>query len=100
MNFIFMIAALPLIALGITLVGKDNVRTVIDFSLAALLLISLVLMRSKVPLKIIPFVIVPLFGLYCLYLVYKGDNRLWTAVWVFIFPAVSIFLCKMAAGIF
>ena len=99
MNYIFMIASVPLIILGLTLIGVNKITAVSDFSLAALLIASLFLMRSKVPLKAIPLVMVPLFGFYCLYLLYKGDYNLWTAVWMFTFPLFAIFLCQMTMGL-
>ena len=99
MNYVFMLASLPLLALGFSLIGVDKVRTIVDFSLAALLIISLIIMRLNVPLKIIPIVILSLFGIYCLYLVYEGNLNLWTAVWIFLFPAISIFLCQMTVGL-
>ena len=99
LNYIFMVAAIPLIFLGISLMRIDMVRTIIDFSLGSLLLIGLILMRTKIPYKAIPYAIVPLFGVYCLYLIYEGTLYFWTAVWIFTFPVIAIFLCQMTVGL-
>ena len=98
MNAIFMVAIIPLTLIGISLIGAD-LRYIIDFSLAFVLLVCLVLLRSKVPFKIIPFIPSILFGAYCLYLLYVGALDLWTAVWALTYPLIAIFLCKMTAGL-
>ena len=99
MNWIFMVAAIPLIILGITLIDTDISRTIIDFGIAFLCLVSLVLIRSKVPLKYIPVFPVTIFGAYCCYLLYLGDLNLWAAIWIFSFPPIVIFLCQMLVGV-
>jgi len=99
MNWIFMVAAFPLVILGITLINVDLSRTIIDFTIAFLCLTSLILIRSKVPLKFIPVFPVTVFGAYCCYLLYLGDLNLWAAIWIFAFPPIVIFLCQMAVGV-
>jgi signal transduction histidine kinase len=99
MNSIFIVATLPLIILGFTLIGTDLLRTFLDFGLAAICLISILLLRSRLPLKLIPIFPVSVFGLYCLYLLSRGTLHLWTAVWIFTFPPIAIFLCQMAVGV-
>jgi two-component system chemotaxis sensor kinase CheA len=93
-----MVAMLPLIFLGYGLLYVDRTRTILDFSLAFLLLLSIILLRSKLPLKVVPFVIVPLFGAYTLFLLMQGTLYLWTAVWIFAFPLIAVILCQMFAG--
>ena len=99
MNSIFMVAIVPLVILGISLIQVDKVRTITDLSLAMVLFICLLLLRSKLPFKVIPIIPSALFGLYCLYLVSQGTLYLWTAAWIFIFPMVAIFLCQMTIGV-
>ena len=99
MNWIFMVAILPLAILGFTLINTDIARTFIDFGIAFLCLLSLVLIRSKVPLKYIPVFPVTVFGAYCCYLLYLGDLNFWAAVWLFSFPPIVIFLCQMTIGV-
>jgi len=98
LNFVFMVAMVPLIFLGYTLLNVDFLRTIFDFSLAFLLLVCLFLLRSKFPLKVVPFVVVPIFGAYTLFLLMQGTLYLWTAVWIFTFPMIAIILCQMLAG--
>jgi len=99
MNWIFMVAIVPLVILGFTLINVNISRTIIDFTIAFLCLTSLILIRSKVPLKYIPVFPVTIFGAYCCYLLYLGDLNLWAAIWIFSFPPIVIFLCQMAVGV-
>ena len=99
MNWIFMVAIVPLVILGFTLINEHISRTIIDFTIAFLCLVSLILIRSKVPLKYIPVFPVTVFGAYCCYLLYLGDLNLWAAIWIFSFPPIVIFLCQMTVGV-
>jgi len=99
MNAIFIMAIIPLVSLGITMIDVDIIRTDIDFGIALLCVLSLILIRSKMPLKLVPLLPVTIFGLYCLYLLYTGHLNLWAAVWIFSFPLIVIFLCQIVAGI-
>ena len=99
MNSIFTVAIFPLVILGITMVSTDFTRAVIDFIIAFLCLASLILIRSKIPLKVVPFFPVTVFGAYCVFLVYLGDLGLWASVWLFSFPPIVIFLCQMTIGV-
>ena len=99
MNWIFTVAIVPLVILGFTLINVNISRTIIDFTIAFLCLTSLILIRSKVPLKYIPVFPVTIFGAYCCYLLYLGDLNLWAAIWIFSFPPIVIFLCQMAVGV-
>ena len=99
MNSVLMVASVPLIIIGFSLISVDPVRAIIDFIIASVCILSLVLMRSKMPLKIIPVIPVSLFGVYCLFLIYGGKLDLWVTVWAFLFPLISIFLCQMTVGV-
>ena len=99
MNAIFMLAIIPLVSLGITMMDVDILRTDIDFGIALLCVLSLLLIRSKMPLRLVPLFPVTIFGLYCLYLLYTGHLNLWAAVWIFTFPLIAIFLCQIVVGI-
>ena len=98
MNWIFMVAILPLVLLGVTQIGHDTTRVVIDFGIAFLCFSALVMIRSKIPLKYVPIFPVTVFGGYCCYLLYLGDLNFWAAVWLFSFPPITIFLCQMTIG--
>ncbi|MCL2759247.1 MAG: ATP-binding protein [Treponema sp.] len=99
MNWIFMVAIFPLVILGITLINTDITRTIMDFGIAFLCLMALIMIRSKIPLKFVPVFPVTVFGAYCCYLLYLGDLNLWAAIWIFAFPPIVIFLCQMTVGI-
>ena len=99
MNGIFMIALIPLIIMGIRAIQHDTVRGAINFIIAGSALCSLIMMRTKIPLKVVPPIPVTLFGGFCLYLLYSGGYGMWLAVWIFSFPLIAIFLCKMTVGL-
>jgi len=99
MNWIFMVAIFPLVILGITLINVDISRTIMDFTIAFLCLVALIMIRSKIPLKFVPVFPVTVFGAYCCYLLYLGDLNLWAAIWIFAFPPIVIFLCQMTVGV-
>ncbi|MCL2209562.1 MAG: ATP-binding protein [Treponema sp.] len=99
MNWIFMVATLPLSILGFTQIGHDTTRVFIDFGIAFLCLNALIMIRSKIPLKFVPVFPVTVFGMYCCYLLYLGDLNFWAAVWLFSFPPIVIFLCQMTVGL-
>jgi len=99
MNWIFMVAILPLSILGFTMLDHDMTRSFIDFGIAFLCLSALIMIRSKIPLKFVPVFPVTVFGMYCCYLLYLGDLNFWAAVWLFSFPPIVIFLCQMTVGI-
>ncbi|MCL2809852.1 MAG: ATP-binding protein [Treponema sp.] len=99
MNWIFMVATLPLIILGITLINVNITRTIICFFIAFLCFTALIMIRSKIPLKFVPVFPVTVFGMYCCYLLYLGDYGLWAAIWIFAFPPIVIFLCRMTVGV-
>ena len=98
LNSIFMVAIIPLVLLGITMVSTDLIRAIIDFTIAGLCLLSLILIRSKLPLALVPVFPATVFGAYCVYLVYLGDLNLWAAIWLFSFPPIVIFTCRMTVG--
>ena len=99
MNSIFMVAMIPLIILGFTMLPDQIGRAIIDFTIAFLCLISLFLIRSKIPLRLVPLFPVTVFGAYCVYLLSSGDLSLWASIWLFAFPMIVIFLCRMTIGI-
>jgi len=99
MNWIFMVAIFPLTILGVSMLKEDISRTIMDFTIAFLCLVALIMIRSKIPLKFVPIFPVTVFGAYCCYLLYLGDFNLWAAVWLFAFPPIVIFLCQMLVGL-
>jgi len=99
MNWIFMVAIFPLVLLGMTQIGVNLIRVIIDFGIAFLCLAALIMIRSKIPLKYVPVFPVTVFAGYCCYLVYLGDLNFWAAVWLFSLPPITIFLCQMTVGV-
>ena len=98
-TYILLAVIFPLIIFGFTSIRVNVIRAVVDFSLALLCVVSLILIRSKIPLKFIPIIPATFFGIYCLYLIYEGSLNLWVSVWIFAFPLIIIYLCKMTFGV-
>ena len=99
MNAIFLIAIFPLVILGFTMLPVDKARATLDFFIAFLCLISLVMLRSEISLNRIPIFPVTVFGAYCLFLLYQGDLNLWSSAWLFAFPPIVFFLCQFRIGL-
>ena len=99
MNGIFSVALVPLILFGINGMEEDPTRATINFFIAGVAFLSLILMRTKMSLRILPTIPVTLFGAYCLFLLYSGGLYMWLAVWFFSFPLIAIFLCQMTVGL-
>jgi len=99
MTLIFSIAVVPLSVFGFQALSHDSVRASVNFSIAAAALFTLVALRTNIPLKFIPVPTVLMYGAYCVFLLYNGSLHLWVSIWIFSFPLVSIFLCKMFTGV-
>ena len=99
MNGIFSVALVPLLIFGINSIATDSTRAMINFAISGVALLSLILMRTKISLKILPLIPVTCFGAYCIFLLYSGGLYLWLAVWFFAFPLIAIFLCQMLKGV-
>ena len=76
MNTIFMVAVIPLTIFGIQGLSVDPVRAAINFVIAAAALLTLIAMRSKIPLKFVPIPTVLMYGAYCVFLLYNGTLHL------------------------
>ena len=99
MNLIFTIVMVPLFLFGISAMEDDPVRAAINFSIAGICILTLILLRTNISLQILPLIPVTLFGLYCVFLLSKGELFLWLAVWFFAYPLIAIFLCQLLKGI-
>jgi two-component system chemotaxis sensor kinase CheA len=99
MNSTFMVASISLVILGIILIKADSLWAITDLALAFVLFVCLILLRSNVSFKIISVIPTTLFGVYCLYVLTQGTLYLWTAAWIFLFPIIAIFLCRMSIGL-
>jgi len=96
---VFSLVMIPLTILGITLINVDATRMIVDFGLAAILFLCVILLRSKISLNILPIFPTILAGVYFLYLLTTGTLYMWVAVWGILFPLLAIFLCKMKIGV-
>ena len=99
MNGIFAIAMIPLLLLAVNSMEYDSARASLNLFMAGICIISLILLRTNVSLRILPLIPVTLFGAYCLFLLYGGGLQMWLAVWFFSFPLIAIFLCQMNIGV-
>ena len=95
-----MIAFIPLVITGVSMVKGNTARAVIDFSLAFIFLLSVLLMRvTKIQLKTILIIPVTAYAVFCIYLLFFDALNLWTSIWIFTFPLAAIYLCHIMTGI-
>lgn len=98
-NWIFIAGFIPLVILGVMSIETNLLQAVLDFIIAFLCLTSVILLRTKFPRELIPVLPVIAYGAFCCYLLYIGDLNLWAAVWIFSYPPIAIFLCRMTVGV-
>lgn len=95
---ILVAGAIPLVFFGYFMLVFDIVRAAINFGIAAICLITFLLLRTKINMHRVVMIPVTLFGAYCAYLVFVGDYGLWAAVWLFALPPIAIFLSRLVVG--
>ena len=99
-NYIFMVAVFPLVVFGFMNAIDNQARAIVDFAIALVCILSIFLMRSThVPLKKIPVIPATAFGAYCIFLLLTGEENLWISVWIFAFPLIVIYLCRLVLGV-
>ena len=99
MSTIFIVACITFVIFGFIAIGAyDIVRAVLNFGLAVLCVIVVALMRTNLPLYVLPITPVALGGIFLLFLIHSGGYSLWLAVWAFSYPFLAIFLCRLTVG--
>ncbi|MDR0402833.1 MAG: hypothetical protein LBH35_04500 [Treponema sp.] len=101
LNMILTIGALFLILFGISVyyIEGDLFRSLLDGSLAFACIISLVTLRTKLPLVIPGGITIGAFGILCSRFIAGGEIRGFGALWVYIFPIVTIFILGLQIGL-
>jgi two-component system chemotaxis sensor kinase CheA len=100
LNMILLIGALFLIFFGLSVyIGGDTVRSLLDAGLALVCIAAILVLRTKVPLVIPGGVSIAAFGVLCARFIAGGEIRGFGALWIYIFPLVTIFILGLQIGL-
>ncbi len=100
MNFLFLLGIAFFFGAGIVLSYNDSQLALFVFGLALVSLLSLGLLRSKLPFTIPGFFFIVPFGVFCAYIAHLGFAGGLGAVWCFVFPVVSVLFLGIKYGIY
>jgi len=90
-----------LIVFGFSVYREGNhSRALFDFFVGILCFITIVLMRTKLPLWAPGGAVVGAFGILCGLLVYTGDLGGIAGLWIFAFPLIAIFILRFLGIIY
>jgi two-component system chemotaxis sensor kinase CheA len=99
-NVILLAGALFLILFGISVyLEGDTFRSLLDGCLALICIVAIFVLRTRVPLVIPGGVSIAAFGILCARLTAGGEIRGFGALWVYIFPLVTIFILGLQVGL-
>ncbi|MDR2662650.1 MAG: hypothetical protein LBC31_06595 [Treponema sp.] len=100
LNMILLIGALFLILFGISVyIEGDTVRSLLDGGLALICVAAILVLRTKVPLVIPGGVSIAAFGVLCTRFIAGGEIHGFGALWIYIFPLVTIFILGLQIGL-
>jgi two-component system chemotaxis sensor kinase CheA len=100
LNMILLIGCLFLILFGISVyIEGDTIRSLLDGGLALVCIIAILLLRTGMPLVIPGGVSIGAFGVLCARFIAGGEIRGFAALWVYIFPLVTIFILGLQIGL-
>jgi two-component system chemotaxis sensor kinase CheA len=98
-NVLAILGTLMLYSFGSTLIQSgDIIQGLIDYLLAIMLIVSFVLLRSKVRFIIPVLITFIAFMFFCSFLVIHGSADGFSLLWVYIFPMLAIFVLELQLG--
>ncbi|MDR0585865.1 MAG: hypothetical protein LBG26_01355, partial [Treponema sp.] len=99
-NVILLVGALFLILFGTSVyLEGDAFRSLLDGCLALICIIAIFVLRTKVPLVVPGAVSIGAFGVLCARFIAGGEIGGFGALWVYIFPLVTIFILGLQIGL-
>jgi two-component system chemotaxis sensor kinase CheA len=99
-NVILLIGALFLILFGTSVYLEGDVfRSLLDACLALVCIVAIFVLRTKVPLAVPGAISIAAFGVLCARFIAGGEIRGFGALWVYIFPLVTIFVLGLQIGL-
>ena len=101
MNAIFVLIVVAFFLMGTNALAEyDSTRGFINYGIAAVCILVLILMRTNIPLRILPIAPLVISGIFCVFLIHSGGLYFWLGIWVFPFAMMAIFLCGLKIGVF
>ena len=100
-NIILILGVVYLLAYGMhILIADQNIpRAVSDFIMASLCVVTIFLLRTKLPFIIAGCIVNIAFGILCSLYVISGEVRGFASLWIYVFPLLSIFTLGIHAGL-
>ncbi|MDR2144087.1 MAG: hypothetical protein LBP29_06940 [Treponema sp.] len=100
LNVILLMGALFLVLFGASVyLGGDAFRSLLDGCLALICVIAIFVLRTNIPLVVPGGVSIAAFGVLCARFVAGGEIRGFGALWVYIFPLITIFILGLQIGL-
>ncbi|MDR1307554.1 MAG: hypothetical protein LBK74_08275 [Treponema sp.] len=100
LNVILLTGCLFLIAFGLSVYIEGNtVGSLLDGGLALICVITMLVLRTRVPLVIPGGIAIAAFGVLCARFIAGGEIRGFAALWLYIFPLVTIFILGLQIGL-
>jgi two-component system chemotaxis sensor kinase CheA len=89
-----------LIIFGTSVFLEDNhIRGILDFFVGILCFVTIILLRTRLPLQIPGGAAIGAFGVLCILLVSSGDLHGIAALWIYSFPLIAIFILGLQMGL-
>ncbi|MDR1142817.1 MAG: hypothetical protein LBK77_01205 [Spirochaetaceae bacterium] len=100
LNVILLTGCLFLIAFGLSVYIEGNtVGSLLDGGLALICVIAMLILRTRAPLVIPGGISIAAFGILCARFIAGGEIRGFAALWIYIFPLVTIFILGLQIGL-
>jgi len=101
LNSVHILGGLLLFVYGTTvfLIEQDTIRAVLDFSLAFICVMVVIILRTKTPYKIPGTISISAFGALCAFFLYSGGLGGFESLWMFAFPLLVIFTLGIYIGV-
>jgi two-component system chemotaxis sensor kinase CheA len=85
--------------LTVLFIEQDFTRSMLDFALAFICLLVIIVLRSKIPYKIPGTFSLSAFGALCAFFLYNGEIGGFGSLWFYAFPLMVIFTLGLFLGI-
>ena len=101
LNSVHILGGLILFIYGLTVlfVEQDVTRSMLDFALAIICGLVIVVLRSKIPYRIPGTISISSFGALCAFFLYNGEIGGFGSLWFYAFPLLVIFTLGLTLGI-
>jgi signal transduction histidine kinase len=101
LNITYTIASVIILYIGVSdmragLVNQGLIQLILGF----LIFTNLFLLRTELPFIVGGLIVVTIFGIFCGIQVFiKNDTQVFTSIWIYSFPLMSVFTLSLPAGL-